>query len=318
MNETNIIKTMLEGLRIIARRKVSALTEIVNHSAEVNLMQMRTRLLLCLPFGVSTKPSSRNDVKGDVARDMHSNQMLKNDSNNASMHLGLFASPSHLSLFPFYFSLHAFSIAEVLLTLGIISVVAAMTIPTLMNNIQDNQYKVAYKKAYSILTQAFTSAKSQELLINTDATNGNNLNVLAIMNQLKTTKKCTNYNNSSCWNSNGEQFGRTYAPIDGRPSTELYSFIDASGMAWTVIEVQQGRIAVDTNGFKKPNQWGKDRFVFHLYSGETKASFSEISGIPTTVWPYSDNHSQVCTGNACGTSSNKDFNTYYGTSWLYN
>ena len=37
-----------------------------------------------------------------------------------------------------------FTLAEVLITLGIIGVVAAMTIPTLMNNIQDVLFKTAF------------------------------------------------------------------------------------------------------------------------------------------------------------------------------
>ena len=49
-----------------------------------------------------------------------------------------------------------FRLAEVLITLGIIGVVAAMTMPTLMNSTQGAQYKAAYKKALSALSQAVT------------------------------------------------------------------------------------------------------------------------------------------------------------------
>ena len=46
-----------------------------------------------------------------------------------------------------------FTLAEVLITLGIIGVVAAMTMPTLINSTQGAQYKTA-KKALSVLSQA--------------------------------------------------------------------------------------------------------------------------------------------------------------------
>ena len=49
-----------------------------------------------------------------------------------------------------------FTLAEVLITLGIIGVVAAMTMPTLINSTQGAQYKAAYKKALSALSQAVT------------------------------------------------------------------------------------------------------------------------------------------------------------------
>ena len=47
-----------------------------------------------------------------------------------------------------------FTLAEVLITLGIIGVVAAMTMPTLMNATSGVQYKTAYKKALSVISQA--------------------------------------------------------------------------------------------------------------------------------------------------------------------
>lgn len=76
----------------------------------------------------------------------------------------------------------AFTLAEVLITLGIIGVVAAITIPTLVNNIQDQQWKTAYKKAYSTLSQALLSANTDGLLTvpcpNSNSCNNNNFNAL--------------------------------------------------------------------------------------------------------------------------------------------
>lgn len=47
-----------------------------------------------------------------------------------------------------------FTLAEVLITLGIIGVVAAMTIPTLIVQVDQSEYKVRFKKAISTLNQA--------------------------------------------------------------------------------------------------------------------------------------------------------------------
>lgn len=49
-----------------------------------------------------------------------------------------------------------FTLAEVLITLGIIGVVAAMTIPTLMNNVGRTEFKTGFKKIVSTLNQAVT------------------------------------------------------------------------------------------------------------------------------------------------------------------
>ena len=48
-----------------------------------------------------------------------------------------------------------FMLAEVLITLGIIGVVAAITIPSLISNIRDKHNIVHWHKMYSQLNQAF-------------------------------------------------------------------------------------------------------------------------------------------------------------------
>ena len=52
----------------------------------------------------------------------------------------------------------AFTLAEVLITLGIIGVVAAMTLPTLVGEYQKKQTATQLKKFYSIMQQAITRA----------------------------------------------------------------------------------------------------------------------------------------------------------------
>ena len=47
-----------------------------------------------------------------------------------------------------------FTLAEVLITLGIVGVVASMTLPTLNNNVQKQSYEAGAKKAYNIVSNA--------------------------------------------------------------------------------------------------------------------------------------------------------------------
>jgi prepilin-type N-terminal cleavage/methylation domain-containing protein len=49
-----------------------------------------------------------------------------------------------------------FTLAEVLITLAIIGVVAAMTIPALVGSTNQQEYKTAFKKAVAVLNQAIT------------------------------------------------------------------------------------------------------------------------------------------------------------------
>ena len=57
--------------------------------------------------------------------------------------------------------LRGFTLAEVLITLGIIGVVAAMTIPTLIANTRSQQYRSRLKKTISTLSQAARMSQAQ-------------------------------------------------------------------------------------------------------------------------------------------------------------
>ena len=55
----------------------------------------------------------------------------------------------------------AFTLAEVLITLGIIGIVAAMTLPSLVANYKEKEVITKAKKDYSIITQAFRLAQAE-------------------------------------------------------------------------------------------------------------------------------------------------------------
>ena len=66
----------------------------------------------------------------------------------------------------------AFTLAEVLITLGIIGVVAAMTIPTLMQNSGKSELKTSYKKILSAVNQAITMSVALDYIDFGDAYDG--------------------------------------------------------------------------------------------------------------------------------------------------
>ena len=124
------------------------------------------------------------------------------------------------------------------------------------------------------------------------------------MSQFKVTKQCIAGNGSECWNSVGEKYY-----FNAKPDDISYSFIDSSGMVWSMYWAGESEIFVDTNGSKKPNQWGKDRFAFYLYGADKTFDSGEI---PVKVVPYQDNHNKLCfTATVCGSKNN-----YYGWTWL--
>lgn len=204
-----------------------------------------------------------------------------------------------------------FTLAEVLITLGIIGVVAAMTIPTLISNFQDTQYKVAYKKAYAdannALNLAISKGESYANFSSTADLAALSVNWPIFSSQFNIVRTCTNNDNDQCWDMSGEQ-------SMGAPTQNANGFIDSSGRNWTTYRWQTSFVddfLVDTNGFKKPNKFGKDRWIFRFaLSNSSSGNPVKISsGIYSDPVDYDMNTTEAydCPTGSC-----------YYKSWLLN
>lgn len=162
------------------------------------------------------------------------------------------------------FNTNGFTLAEVLLTLAIVGIVASLTIPSLISNVQTEQYKKAYKTAYRDANIAWQKSLGENLLVKTTAwadQPNNNLNFKMFMDQFTIKTDCyAGDNNNLCWNSSGQKFYIQF------PKITTPAFIDNQGRSWSRAcdEPSCGfEILVDTNGLKGPNIFGKDRFYFY-------------------------------------------------------
>lgn len=181
----------------------------------------------------------------------------------------------------------AFTLAEVIITLGIIGVVASMTIPVLMNAIQDANYKTAYKKAFSAANNAFkmATADGTAYVPMTSITDGVDacINWQIFSSQFKKSKECINSDTGQCWNTASGVETSNGAPVSGS-----YAFIDSSGMTWAMRGYCSGTgttnsfFLVDTNGFKGPNKYGKDRWAFNWFLD------NGTSGTPLKITIYTN------------------------------
>jgi prepilin-type N-terminal cleavage/methylation domain-containing protein len=167
---------------------------------------------------------------------------------------------------------HAFTLAEVLITLGIIGIVAAMTIPTLMNNIQDQQYKVAWKKQFSIISQA-TLQMANDNGGTLDSYFTSDADVRDKYAQyIKKAKVCDDSIAEKCrvngYNDlSGTPVAFTTGPalITADGAVVQFWLSDATcneGVGTPVAFYRCGGASVDVNGVKPPNTFGKDTFFF--------------------------------------------------------
>ena len=162
------------------------------------------------------------------------------------------------------YSQNGFTLAEILITLGIIGVVAAITMPIIINKYQEQVYKTAYKKVYAELSEAVREAIFNQEFIRTSFYNGdataNEFDI--IKKKFKVSKECSESNTFDCW-VDADRVQVTGEDIQtGYPRKEVVAFIDEIGRNWTIYYASENIFLVDTNGFKAPNQFGKDRWIF--------------------------------------------------------
>ena len=194
----------------------------------------------------------------------------------------------------------AFTLAEVLITLGIIGVVAAMTMPSLITAKQEKATISTIKKNYSIFANALLMAQNDngELYtwgITKDA-DGLNLVSSNLKPYLKIIEDCGVGEKSDCAPGDNGKF----KDLTGRKRTEDFSSSDYYSFRLndgTAVAIQLKTKAecissesscmnfyIDTNGKKYPNTLGKDIFYFDGY-GNGKLRAAGIDHSPSeTGW----------------------------------
>ena len=163
----------------------------------------------------------------------------------------------------------AFTLAEVLITLGIIGVVAAITIPGLMSKYYEIQTVSRLKETYSILNQAIRLASEEEGLPEEWGITGRNqasalLVAEKLIPYLKVALDCgTDITNTNC-------FTDTYYLLNGTVTSRSDSKNCISLLNGTSVALEGGSVSndiymyalIDTNGSAPPNIWGRDIFEF--------------------------------------------------------
>ena len=207
----------------------------------------------------------------------------------------------------------AFTLAELIVTMSIIGVVAVLVIPPLVTNLQDMQLKTAFKENYSLIDQVTKRIASD---------NGGTLDGIVAnynyglrdlyKNYLNYIKQCDDNNSvGNCWHDknnitllNGQPYSfKAFAigifdtpraglvlnngamlifdnPFYYAPDHKVYCKISS---AWGSNYCAE--LGIDVNGFKGPNTFGKD--IFHILikeNGIAPASVGWCSASPSDVY----------------------------------
>ncbi len=178
----------------------------------------------------------------------------------------LFAySPIHL----FTRKCKAFTLAEVLITLAVIGIVAAMTIPTLINKFDKHLFVVRAKQTYAILSQAFELSKIDNGEVATwdipQNTSSDNTGIFL-------EKYFLPYIKNPIFCEDGKYVENKDKKCDFAPFTYSKTYILPNGVVIGLLPCGgdiKGKCSInmifDVNGKKDPNRLGNDRFQFMLY-----------------------------------------------------
>lgn len=188
---------------------------------------------------------------------------------------------------------NGFTLAEVLITLGIIGVVAAMAIPPLMNKTNDAELRAKYKKVFSEISQAnqqlvMDNGGTLESLFTASTTQTDFKNLFKPY--LNTVKDCdAGASAGICWHTASGWKSATGDPTDVSANNLAAvvlnngamiefrtnaSYVNCTGTCGAIQRC--GWMQVDVNGFQKPNVIGKDIFVINIQ--KDKATPSGITG----------------------------------------
>ncbi len=211
-------------------------------------------------------------------------------------------------------SLSAFTLAEVLITLGIIGVVAAMTLPSLINRTQNRQLQTAFKAAYSIIAQTVTKINSdvggnlKQIYTEYDGSyfvKADELYDLFYNNSnLKVIGECKYENNSRNYNKSAD------ADVLGSGKTTPDKAL-ANGMCFNV-KVNGFHIifSVDVNGTKGPNLLGHDIFFFYVDDNDMLKPFKQSRHYTDEELASGNVNDPVLAGYPCSASSSQAGNGF--------
>ena len=183
---------------------------------------------------------------------------------------------SSLKLFTISDSKYAFTLAEVLITLAIIGVVAAMTLPTVINNTKRKEYSTGLKKAYSTLEQVLQLMAYDEGQPITPSNYAAHKFVPVFIKYIPSKKSCTDWcliDRNGEFDDEGNLLGLDFGDYKtyNKKNTIAGHLMDngqlqlRDGMTIYIENEGPTYISVDINGmYKKPNLWGHDLFTFQL------------------------------------------------------
>ena len=222
-----------------------------------------------------TRSLARYRFENKSPKNFFAKKQSKNETNSSPLTVHLLIKPSHFSPL----KKPAFTMAEVLITLGIIGIVAAMTLPSLVGKYQFKVFEVGLKKQYSRIQNSINLGVNEEGYqycyvyypkgsVSYKSETGD---CELLKNYLVSTLKLKSYNTDikekykkrdvvRAEGGNAINWNCSYDWL--KDISEVYVANDGALFMFRVY--YSLTIIIDVNGEKGPNRWGYDVFFMGL------------------------------------------------------
>ena len=228
----------------------------------------------------------------------------------------------------------AFTLAEVLITLGIIGVVAALTLPTLIANYQKQVWVNQLKKTYATLNEGVKQIVASEGCTTLECAGmrsrwwGTDFSQSKVRDKFVKAFKLENVftgnmpsnsiYNYTVYDLSGEEFG----DFSDLLAVDEYFMIgttpDGKILVFQVYGYLGPLVIVDINGLKTPNTLGRDIFVFSMFDYKDTAMITPLYSRLHIDFLVSNDYSTGTSeenripaiNESCSTSSTEEFSDF--------
>ena len=162
-----------------------------------------------------------------------------------------------------------FTLAEVLVTLGIIGIVAVVTMPTIVTNVQKKSFVTQLHKVYSDVSNVmkkYLSDEKVENLSETDLYAGITSDQSFFKQYFNIAKDCGT--GTGCFATSYSALANENMTFFPNTATGYYKVILSSGASLGLRKntgSNYSTLIVDVNGLKGPNKSGRDLFMMYIY-----------------------------------------------------
>lgn len=211
---------------------------------------------------------------------------------------------------------NAFTLAEVLVTLGVIGVIAAITIPSLIKNYQKASWVAQLKKSYAVFNEGFKLMLSDDAVFKLSETEVfksaggssnetcsysddidsdnckdfyKNLGKYFKIVDIKKFTASDNYEIATLANESRGKYKKTAIMLTDGTILFNYFFDRRTSRSYTNNEMMGaiGGFYVDVNGIRKPNIVGRD--IFEFYIGDNGLVYPNGSHATSMLWEHDKN-----------------------------